>query len=85
MVREPSRPISRALRAVVSLRSRGGRKAKIAVAEPVDQIQLPQRARAVERTREDPRDLLRKLRVGGRRRQRQLSHVVLEIEVVGAG
>jgi hypothetical protein len=62
---------------VVKLRQ----QSDIAVAETMNQIQLPKRVRAVERTLEDPRDLLRELRVRGRRRQRQLPHVVLEIEL----
>ena len=49
--------------------------------EAVDQVQLPQRPRAVERAREDPRHLLGDLLVGRRRRDRQLAHVVLEVEV----
>ena len=53
----------------------------VPVRQPMDQVHLPQRSRAVERPREDPRDLLGQLAVGRRRRQRQLAHVVLEVEV----
>ena len=53
----------------------------LAVGQAVDQIDLPQRSRAVKRTREDPRHLLGQLLVRRRRRQRQLAHVVLQVEV----
>ena len=51
------------------------------VLETVDQVELPQRLGAVERAREDPSDLLGELRIRGRRGQRQLAHVVLQVEV----
>ena len=49
--------------------------------EPVDQVHLPERARAVERPRDDARHLLGELLVVARRRERQLAHVEVEVEV----
>ncbi len=51
------------------------------VLQPVDQVHLPQRPRPVERPAKDPRHLLPQLLVRRRRRQRDLAHVVLEVEV----
>ena len=62
---------------VVDLRHHG----LVPALEAVDQVELPQRAGAVERARHDPRHLLGQLRVAAGRRQRQLADVVLEIEV----
>jgi hypothetical protein len=58
-----------------------GQQRYAAVLEAVDQIHLPQWPRAVERPGEDARHLLGQFRVGRRGRQRQLAHVVLEVEV----
>ena len=49
--------------------------------EAVDQVHLPERARAVERPRDDARHLLGELLVVARRRQRQLADVEVEVEV----
>ena len=51
-----------------------------AVVKTLDHVQLPQRARAVKRPRDDPRDLLGQLPGVTRSRQRQLAHVVLDVE-----
>jgi hypothetical protein len=58
-----------------------GQQPQAAVGQPVDEIGLPQGPRAVERAGEDARHLLGQLLVARRRRQRELAHVVLEIEV----
>ena len=47
----------------------------------LDHVELPQRPRAVERARHDPRDLVGELVVGARRGQRHLAHVVAEVEL----
>ena len=52
-----------------------------AALEALDDVHLPQRARAVQRPCVDPRDLLGELMVIARRGQGQFAHVVLEVEV----
>jgi hypothetical protein len=47
----------------------------------VDEVQLPQRPRAVERARDDPRHLLGELFVTARGGQGELAHVEVEVEV----
>jgi len=64
-------------RRVVDLREDAGP----AALEAVDHVELPQRARAVERPRHDPRDLLGELRIAARLGERQLADVVVEVEV----
>jgi hypothetical protein len=51
------------------------------VIEPLDQPQLPQRLAAVQLLGEDSRRQVAQLLLGARRRQRGLTHVVLEVEV----
>ena len=53
----------------------------VTVLEPVDQVELPQRSCAIERPGHDPRHLRGELLVGRRRRQCEVAHVILEIEV----
>ena len=62
---------------VVDLREHRDRSA----IEPVNQVQLPEGAGPVQRTADDPRHLLGQLGVGAGRRQGQLAHVEVEIEV----
>src|SRR5215218_125413 len=49
--------------------------------EPLDDVELPQRALAIERAGHDARALVGELRVGARSRQGQLAHVVVEVEL----
>ena len=51
------------------------------VGQAVDEVQLPQRPRAIQRPRGDSRDLLADLGVRRGLGQRELAHVVLEVEV----
>ena len=51
------------------------------VLQPVDQIELPERARPIERAGDDAGDLLGELLLPTARRQSQLAHVEVEIEV----
>jgi hypothetical protein len=53
----------------------------VAVLQAVDQVDLPQRPRTVERPREDARYLLSHLGIRRRRRDRELADVVLEVEL----
>ena len=53
----------------------------LAVAVVVDQVELPERARAIKRAAEDPRHLLGELVVVAGRRQRQLADVEVQVEV----
>jgi hypothetical protein len=55
---------------------------RVARLETVDQVQLPQRPRPIERAREDPRHLLGKLLVVPRRDQRELADVEVQVEVL---
>ena len=52
-----------------------------AVAQALDQPQLPERLAAVELLGEDPRRQVAQLLLGAGRRQRGLAHVVVEVEV----
>ena len=47
----------------------------------LDDVELPQRPRAIQRQRHDPRDLVGELLVGARRRERHLAHVVAEVDL----
>ncbi len=51
-------------------------------AQAVDEVQLPQRPRAVQRPGDDARDLRGELRVGAGPGEGELAHVVVEVEVV---
>src|SRR5207253_1969157 len=53
----------------------------VPVLEAVDQVQLPQRPRTVEWSREDARHLLGQLLLATWRRQRDLAYVEVEVEV----
>ena len=57
-----------------------GQHRHAAALEPLDQVQLPQRPRAVQRAREDPRDGLGQPAVVARRRHRALADVEVEVE-----
>ena len=50
--------------------------------EPFDQVEFPQRARQVQRSRVDARGLDAELAPVARLRQRDVAHVVLEVEVL---
>ena len=58
-----------------------GQQRDVPIVKAVDQVGLPQRPRPVQRSREDARHLLGELLVAGRRGERELADVVLEIEV----
>ena len=62
---------------VVDLRQHADEPGLVAL----DHVQLPQRPRAVERPRHDPRHLVGELLVGARRRERHLAHVVAEVDL----
>jgi hypothetical protein len=64
-------------RAVVDL----GVEADAAIREPLDHVDLPERACAVERARVDARDQLGELLIVARGRHRDVSQVEVEIEV----
>src|SRR5450432_3857299 len=49
--------------------------------EAMDQVDLPERAAAIERSGEDASDLLLELRVGARWDQRQFAHMEVDVEV----
>jgi hypothetical protein len=52
----------------------------IAALQPVDEVQLPERAGVIERLRDDLRDLLGELAVAARRGQCHVPHVVIDVE-----
>jgi len=52
-----------------------------AVAESVDQVELPQRAGSIERPRRDSGNLLAQLLAGSGTREGQLANVKVQIEV----
>ena len=58
-----------------------GQQRDVSIVQSVDEIGLPQRPGPVQRPREDARHLFGELLVAGRRRERELADVVLEIEV----
>ncbi len=57
-----------------------GHERDVPVGQTLDQVELPQRAVPVERAGEDALDLLGQLGVGARGRERQLAHVVSDVE-----
>jgi hypothetical protein len=58
-----------------------GEEADAPVPQAVDEVDLPQRPRPVQRPGHDPGQDLRDLALGARRRDRGLAHVVVEVEV----
>jgi hypothetical protein len=57
-----------------------GEQRDAAITEAVDHVQLPQGVRAVERSRDEARDLVAELAVVARRGKRELPNMELEVE-----
>ena len=75
---EDLRPRHAVDRGVVDLREQPD---VLAALDPVDDVELPQRVRAVERPRDQPRDRLGDLPLVARRRHRAVADVEVEVEV----
>jgi len=58
-----------------------GQEGDLPAFEPMDQVELPERPGAVQRTAEDARHLVRQLLVAPRCGQSELPHVEVEVEV----